>query len=977
MKKGATLLWVMFLSALVFGRSGGPDEYGYIFRDGAEGISFEWIDETNADTLLLSGDDSVKALVLPFPFRFYGGEYETLYVSTNGLIAVSPNGARSYSWEPIPSPSLPNGFMAPLWTDAAINWANGGRVLYKTVGSFPGRKFVIIYFNQSVPYYELTNTFTYEVIVEEREFGDNPILFQYLRVRNPSDSVSSNGRSASVGIESPSGTTGLQYSYDTTAVDSGTVIRFEVLPPLEHDVAVSSIDLPAVLLVNFPFDISVKVRNRGTSIETDIPVILDILDSTGTSLYHREQTLSLAPYDSANVEFNMIRISSPGSVSIFAETRLPVDMRRSNDSLRVSATLFRHMSRGGPDAGGYAWCDSYDPEGPSYTPISIDGATKVLVGDDERIPVQLPFQFRFYGSNYDTIYISTNGFISFQPITSSFFWNDTLLPATNEPNAIIAPFWDDMDLDTISNPASGVYIKSVPEDSSFHIVWYHAFLPYSSTTDNVTFELVLAHNGSIRFNYESTETPNYPDYTMGRSATVGIENASGTAGLAYECNGNPGGNLLFPRFSIIFYRASGLDTLPPVISHIPLRGVYPSGSRITIHASIIDASSIATDSLYWTTTGSYSAVSHDSVRGDMYYYSLPMMSVGTVIRYYFVATDNSPLRNRAVFPEGDPFTLRILDPHFGGPDSAGYRFVDSYSDSAIAPFFNWVELDPALGGSGRLLDLTGDDEISEPVYIGGSFNFYGTLFDSVKICTNGWLTFLTDETSGTYRMSIPNPARPNGTIVAWGIDLVVTSSSKVFVLADPVRRRFIVEWKDVVNYDLPDSAITFEVILDYSRPGSYITIQYLRISNTIPLGLVGIENLTGSDGLVYYSFGEPAGFGIPADRLAVYFFAPTVNVEDKPQMPDKFAISGAIPNPFNANALFDLQIPVDANIRLEVYNMLGKRVRTLYSGRIGAGYHKIMWDGRDEHGKDCSSGLYLVRFSCPQGNITKKALLLK
>ncbi len=967
---------ILFVS-VCFARVGGPDDYGYIFTDQESGISFDWVSESGAETLSLSGDDSFALLNLPFTFRFYGHEYNRVYVSTNGLIAVDSVGASSYRWTHIPSTELPNGFLAPLWADGGFA-PGSSLLLYKTVGVFPNRKFVIIFKDQYVPYYSEDYPFTYEVIIEETEFGDNPVVFQYLHVYNPDYWEYAYGNHAAIGIESPDGLVGLEYSYDTTAVDSGSAIRFEVRPPAEHDVAVADIILPPMILVNNPFMVRVKVKNRGMSIEPDIPVMLDIFDSLSVRLYHGEQTISLSPYDSGFVEFTGIRISYAGLIEFTARVRVMGDEFTANDSLTVVSESYFHSSRGGPDEWGYRWIDSFDPlGGPSYTPVSIDGATRILVGDDTSTVVPLPFTFEFYGIRYDTIYVSTNGFASFQPITGSFFRNDTI-PNSLEPNAVLAPFWDDMGIFPDRDTLSGVYTKYVSADRRFHIIWYNAFLPYSSMTDRVRFELILYDDMRILFNYETTETPATPAFNHGRSATVGIENHMGTIGLLYEYNGNPPSNLLFPHFAIGIFRVPESDTTPPVITHVPITRAYAISPVIIIYASIVDPSGIETDSLYYSTGGSFISVTHDSVVSGTYFYSIPMPSPGTRVSYYFVAYDSSRSRNRAQFPAGEPLGFYVIDPHYGVPDSAGYRFVDSFSDSALAPRFEWIELDPSMGGSGTIIPIFGDDILSAPIYIGGSFNFYGRLFDSVKVCTNGWLTFFTDEDTAWYRVSIPDVARPNATVVGWGVDLYAPSTTKIMYWSDPLTQRFIVEWKDVAYYAYRDSTVTFEIILEHGRSGSYITVQYLKTVD-IPLRppLIGIENLTGTDGVVYYAFGEPEGVGIPCDSLAVLFFNPTVGIEEERRAPVMLSFDGPVPNPFNMGCSFEVAIPCDGNIRVMAYNFLGQSVAEIFAGELKRGYHRIFWDATSKSKHNLPTGIYFIVLEYNDLKIVKNALLLK
>lgn len=78
---------------------------------------FSWVETPTV--LAFSGDDTATAVSIPFSFPFYGQSHQQLYLSTNGLITFgAPNTA--YLPQPIPSPTLPNAFIAPFWRDLYV-----------------------------------------------------------------------------------------------------------------------------------------------------------------------------------------------------------------------------------------------------------------------------------------------------------------------------------------------------------------------------------------------------------------------------------------------------------------------------------------------------------------------------------------------------------------------------------------------------------------------------------------------------------------------------------------------------------------------------------------------------------------------------------------------------------------------------------------------------------------------------------------
>ena len=107
---------------------------------------------------------------------------------------------------------------------------------------------------------------------------------------------------------------------------------------------------------------------------------------------------------------------------------------------------------GGPDSFGYIFIDSNEPGGPQFNYINFEGETITDMGDDDyRGPIQLPFEFSFYGEIYSQVFINSNGFISFD--TGSGIYNNSFIPDLGIPNNLISLFWDDL------NPSAGGIIE--------------------------------------------------------------------------------------------------------------------------------------------------------------------------------------------------------------------------------------------------------------------------------------------------------------------------------------------------------------------------------------------------------------------------------------------------------------------------------------------------------------------------------------
>jgi thermitase len=98
---------------------------------------------------------------------------------------------------------------------------------------------------------------------------------------------------------------------------------------------------------------------------------------------------------------------------------------------------------------------------------------------------------------------------------------------------------------------------------------------------------------------------------------------------------------------------------------------------------------------------------------------------------------------------------------------------------------------------------------------------------------------------------------------------------------------------------------------------------------------------------------------------------------DASAIPTDFGISAIYPNPFNSDALIKFGLPQEAYTSLEIYDLLGRKVLTLFEGNGSAGDHAITWHGTDQSGKDMPSGIYFCKLSALGEQKTQKITLLR
>jgi hypothetical protein len=154
----------------------------------------------------------------------------------------------------------------------------------------------------------------------------------------------------------------------------------------------------------------------------------------------------------------------------------------------------------------------------------------------------------------------------------------------------------------------------------------------------------------------------------------------------------------------------------------------------------------------------------------------------------------------------------------------------------------------------------------------------------------------------------------------------------------------------------------------------------LRYGNGLNAGVQFAGTFPGGnrDGkLVYLGFPFETISAAPARqevmrRVLAFFFesteVATVNVNEA--VPNQFVLSQNYPNPFSASGTFgnpttilSFGLPVRAWVRLEIYNLIGQRVRSWPASWIEAGFHEQQWDGRNGAGLPVTSGEYFLRVS--------------
>jgi hypothetical protein len=116
-----------------------------------------------------------------------------------------------------------------------------------------------------------------------------------------------------------------------------------------------------------------------------------------------------------------------------------------------------------------------------------------------------------------------------------------------------------------------------------------------------------------------------------------------------------------------------------------------------------------------------------------------------------------------------------------------------------------------------------------------------------------------------------------------------------------------------------------------------------------------------------------------SDSVSILLNQTFTDVKDEgiDQLPKLYSLSQNYPNPFNQSTKIEFTLAKSGFVSLTIYDLLGRKVGTLVSGHLPSGHKSILWDGKNDSGKDVASGIYFYKLRIGDFSETKKLVLLK
>ena len=273
----------------------------------------------------------------------------------------------------------------------------------------------------------------------------------------------------------------------------------------------------------------------------------------------------------------------------------------------------------------------------------------------------------------------------------------------------------------------------------------------------------------------------------------------------------------------------------------------------------------------------------------------------------------------------------------------------------------------------ELIELHVDDYEVELVF---AANMFG-LDTITMVATDGTGEFISDTVVVTVNAVNDAPMEFSLLSPSDGTEVVVTPIS-----AD-AGEAINVSWS--ASQDVEGDEVEYGFIL-YSGPyvvstelyNMYeLTLTELSLPHTAAIGLLetaGYQHIT-CDWMVFATDGQDTTYS--SEVWTITIDARQVLSADDSVVPEVFALHQNYPNPFNPTTTLKYDLPEAVNVRVMIYDLMGRKIRSLVNERQDAGFRSVQWNAADDLGLQVSAGMYIYTIHAGDFVQTRKMILLK
>lgn len=328
-----------------------------------------------------------------------------------------------------------------------------------------------------------------------------------------------------------------------------------------------------------------------------------------------------------------------------------------------------------------------------------------------------------------------------------------------------------------------------------------------------------------------------------------------------------------------------------------------------------------------------------------------------------------------------------------GPDDHGYLIYHHGDSSPRAPVYDYHDItqlgtELPMNDEGAIFNDDGVDGVSRVLPLPFPFRFYGVDYDTITVCSNGWIA-MGAQPDHIIGLNTPIPAAqgPAAMVAVFWTDLYNYYGGSRFGRCyrhhDEAEHTFTIQWNNFHHTGHPYQDNWFQAVLRdpawWPTPTSdgEILLQYQDIVTTFGehIFTVGVERPDEAAGLQYTFNGQypPAGQPVTSQTALLITTAERFEETALPagERPRALAMAPAAPNPFNPETIIRLELPSAAPLQLSVYNLRGELVRRLHNGPVAAGHRQFRF-----HAGGLAGGVYLVEARQGGHHVVQRVLLL-
>jgi hypothetical protein len=222
-------------------------------------------------------------------------------------------------------------------------------------------------------------------------------------------------------------------------------------------------------------------------------------------------------------------------------------------------------------------------------------------------------------------------------------------------------------------------------------------------------------------------------------------------------------------------------------------------------------------------------------------------------------------------------------------------------------------------------------------------------------------------------------------------------AATLMALADVIEGAFVA-WAALFGVDATDATAAAAAVVAYAQTtyaalvaqGDPDALMNTAMATTTVMGGVitglGIDiddsdhdydQVTGNGRLVFQIGNSCVPVFEARDVFVSFATVEEAGVISEDILPEKFAVYDNYPNPFNPTTQISFDLTENSVTEVSVWNLLGQKITTLYTGDLNAGHHTVKFDGKDSNGSILPSGVYIYRVAAGNNVSTKKMMLLK